>query len=149
MNVQALPMHRFIDYQGNLVNSLPDWADKETLIKLYRDMVVARTYDAKAVALQRTGKLGTYPSHLGAEAIGIAIGHALSHRDVFIPYYRDMPAMWVRGIPMEKTFNTGGVTNAEAILSLPTATIPVLTCHSACPLPPNALMRSALQQRLK
>ncbi|GMQ48657.1 pyruvate dehydrogenase (acetyl-transferring) E1 component subunit alpha [Vibrio sp. 10N] len=108
MNVQALPMHRFIDYQGHLVSPLPDWADEATLKKLYRDMVVARTYDAKAVALQRTGKLGTYPSHLGAEAIGIAIGHALSHRDVFIPYYRDMPAMWVRGIPMEKNLQYWG-----------------------------------------
>ncbi|MGF1773065.1 pyruvate dehydrogenase (acetyl-transferring) E1 component subunit alpha [Vibrio wakamikoensis] len=108
MNVQALPMHRFIDYQGHLVSSLPDWADEATLKKLYCDMVVARTYDAKAVALQRTGKLGTYPSHLGAEAIGIAIGHALSHRDVFIPYYRDMPAMWLRGIPMEKNLQYWG-----------------------------------------
>ncbi|SEF43025.1 pyruvate dehydrogenase (acetyl-transferring) E1 component subunit alpha [Vibrio hangzhouensis] len=108
MNVQALPMHRFIDYQGKLVSPLPDWADNQTLLQLYRDMVVARTYDAKAVALQRTGKLGTYPSHMGAEAIGIAIGHALSSRDVFVPYYRDMPAMWVRGIPMEKNLQYWG-----------------------------------------
>ncbi|GAL33710.1 branched-chain alpha-keto acid dehydrogenase [Vibrio maritimus] len=128
MNVQALPMHRFIDYQGHLVSPLPDWADEATLKKLYRDMVVARTYDAKAVALQRTGKLGTYPSHLGAEAIGIAIGHALSHRDVFIPYYRDMPAMWVRGIPMEKTYSIGAATNAVAILNSPTAITHAPTC---------------------
>ena len=60
MNVQALPMNRFIDQHGQVVKPLPEWADVTTLKKFYRDMVVARTYDNKAVALQRTGKLGTY-----------------------------------------------------------------------------------------
>jgi len=85
MNVQALPMHRFIDHHGDLVGQLPNWADTETLVGFYRDMVLTRTYDNKAVALQRTGKLGTYPSHLGAEAIGIAVGRALKADDVFAP----------------------------------------------------------------
>ncbi|WP_423841091.1 pyruvate dehydrogenase (acetyl-transferring) E1 component subunit alpha [Vibrio mytili] len=108
MNVQALPMHRFIDHHGNLVSPLPNWADIETILGFYRDMVLTRTYDSKAVALQRTGKLGTYPSHLGAEAIGIAVGRALKASDVFIPYYRDMPAMWCRGIGMEKNLQYWG-----------------------------------------
>ncbi|MGF1695207.1 pyruvate dehydrogenase (acetyl-transferring) E1 component subunit alpha [Vibrio lamellibrachiae] len=108
MNVQSLPMHRFIDHHGQLVTTLPDWAEQDLLKKFYCDMVLTRTYDNKAVALQRTGKLGTYPSHLGAEAIGIAIGRALKPDDVFIPYYRDLPAMWARGIPMEKNLQYWG-----------------------------------------
>jgi pyruvate dehydrogenase E1 component alpha subunit len=108
MTVQALPMHRFIDHQGNIVCDLPSWAEPSLLVEFYRDMLLTRTYDNKAVALQRTGKLGTYPSHLGAEAIGIAIGHALKVDDVFIPYYRDMPAMWARGIAMEKNLEYWG-----------------------------------------
>ncbi len=108
MNVQALPMLRFIDHLGESVNQLPSWADSATLTQYYKDMVMSRTYDNKAVALQRTGKLGTYPSHLGAEAYGVAIGHAMLPNDVFIPYYRDMPAMWVRGVPMEKNLQYWG-----------------------------------------
>ncbi|MGR5148470.1 pyruvate dehydrogenase (acetyl-transferring) E1 component subunit alpha [Photobacterium alginatilyticum] len=108
MNVQALPMHRFIDHHGNLVDQLPAWADQPTLKGFYCDMVLTRIYDNKAIALQRTGKLGTYPSHLGSEAIGIAIGRALKAEDVFIPYYRDMPAMWARGIGMEKNLQYWG-----------------------------------------
>ncbi|MDK9778495.1 MULTISPECIES: pyruvate dehydrogenase (acetyl-transferring) E1 component subunit alpha [unclassified Vibrio] len=108
MNVQALPMHRFIDHDGNLVSQLPNWADLETLVGFYQDMVLTRTYDNKAVALQRTGKLGTYPSHLGSEAVGIAVGRALKASDVFVPYYRDMPAMWCRGIGMEKNLQYWG-----------------------------------------
>lgn len=108
MNVQAMPMHRFIDHRGSLVQPLPSWADLATLRDFYRDMVLTRAYDLKAVALQRTGKLGTYPSHLGSEAIGISIGHALLASDVFIPYYRDLPAMWKRGIGMEKNLQYWG-----------------------------------------
>ncbi|MCK6263437.1 pyruvate dehydrogenase (acetyl-transferring) E1 component subunit alpha [Vibrio sp. ZSDE26] len=108
MNVQSLPMHRFIDHNGQLVTPLPHWADDALLTRFYCDMVLTRTYDNKAVALQRTGKLGTYPSHLGAEAIGIAIGRALKPEDVFVPYYRDLPAMWARGIPMEKNLQYWG-----------------------------------------
>ncbi|MCW8329321.1 pyruvate dehydrogenase (acetyl-transferring) E1 component subunit alpha [Photobacterium sp. SDRW27] len=108
MNVQALPMQRYIDHHGSLVDQLPTWADQATLKGFYCDMVLTRVYDNKAVALQRTGKLGTYPSHLGSEAIGIAIGRALKPDDVFIPYYRDMPAMWARGIGMEKNLQYWG-----------------------------------------
>ncbi|WP_299013137.1 pyruvate dehydrogenase (acetyl-transferring) E1 component subunit alpha [uncultured Photobacterium sp.] len=108
MNVQALPMHRYIDHNGSPVDQLPVWADQSTLTGFYRDMVLTRVYDNKAVALQRTGKLGTYPSHVGSEAIGIAVGRALQPNDVFIPYYRDMPAMWARGIAMEKNLQYWG-----------------------------------------
>ncbi|MGB1319914.1 MAG: pyruvate dehydrogenase (acetyl-transferring) E1 component subunit alpha [Vibrio gallaecicus] len=108
MNVQALPMYRFIDHNGDLISPLPHWAKPSKLIQYYCDMLLTRTYDNKAVALQRTGKLGTYPSHLGAEAIGIAIGRAMAPQDVFVPYYRDMPAMWARGISMEKNLQYWG-----------------------------------------
>ncbi|ASM98752.1 pyruvate dehydrogenase (acetyl-transferring) E1 component subunit alpha [Vibrio vulnificus] len=108
MNIQALPMHRFLDYEGNVQSPLPSWASGERLVQFYRDMLITRAYDNKAVALQRTGKLGTYPSHLGSEAFGVGIGHALKPSDVFIPYYRDMPAMWVRGIGMEKNLQYWG-----------------------------------------
>ncbi len=108
MQVQTLPMERYIDHNGQRSRPLPAWATNACLITLYRDMQLTRTYDRKAVALQRTGKLGTYPSHLGAEAIGVGIGHAMHPNDVFIPYYRDMPAMWVRGIPMEKNLQYWG-----------------------------------------
>jgi len=91
----------YIDASGQLQRPLPAWAEPELLVWLYRQMMLVREYDKKAIALQRTGKLGTYPSHLGAEAVGIATGHAMAPDDVYIPYYRDMPALLMRGVPME------------------------------------------------
>lgn len=145
MNVQALPMRRFIDHAGELVAPLPSWADIPLLTQFYRDMLVTRAYDNKAVALQRTGKLGTYPSHLGSEAFGVAVGHALLPSDVFIPYYRDMPAMWVRGIGMEKTCNIGAVMSVAATMLPPRANCATMICHFVCRSPHNAPMRLALR----
>lgn len=102
MTIQTQPMRRFIDHAGHVVSPLPAWATAEQLCDFYRHMVFVRQYDKKAIALQRTGQLGTYPSHLGAEAIGIAIGSAMKPRDIFVPYYRDMPALWRRGMSIEQ-----------------------------------------------
>ncbi|TMG82814.1 MAG: pyruvate dehydrogenase (acetyl-transferring) E1 component subunit alpha, partial [Betaproteobacteria bacterium] len=63
---------QFIDSQGEPTQPLPPFAsDPATLIALYRAMVLARAFDAKAIALQRTGKIGTFASALGQEAVGV------------------------------------------------------------------------------
>src|SRR5215831_15370406 len=72
---------RFLDPNGNAVRALPDFAaDRAELVALYRGMVLARTFDAKAVALQRTGRLGTFPSALGQEAVAVGIAAAILPR---------------------------------------------------------------------
>ncbi|WP_341501132.1 pyruvate dehydrogenase (acetyl-transferring) E1 component subunit alpha [Gallaecimonas sp. GXIMD4217] len=92
---------QYLDEEGNVVQPLPAWADNlDLLVEFYRHMVLVRTYDKKAIALQRTGQMGTYPSHLGAEAIGIGVGAAMDVEDVYVPYYRDMPTMYMRGATM-------------------------------------------------
>ena len=57
---------------------LPENTDWPRLVDGYRHMALIRTFDKKAVNLQRTGKLGTYASCLGAEAIATAGGMALA-----------------------------------------------------------------------
>ena len=50
-----------IDPSGKPVSELPPFArDANELKSLYRAMVLTRAFDAKAIALQRTGRLGTY-----------------------------------------------------------------------------------------
>lgn len=68
------------------------------ILDAYRTMCLIRSFDQKAIALQRTGKLGTYPSILGQEAMGVAIGHALQEDDIFAPYYRDIACQYLRGV---------------------------------------------------
>jgi len=92
---------QFIDKDGNVVQPLPAFAeDRETLVSLYRAMVLTRSFDAKAIALQRTGRLGTYPSSLGQEAVGVAIGHAMRPDDIFAGTYREHAVQLMRGVSM-------------------------------------------------
>lgn len=72
----------------------------ELLQEAYRWMTLTRVYDQKAVALQRTGQMGTYPSSLGQEAIGVAVGLAMADNDVLVPYYRDHATFLIRGWPI-------------------------------------------------
>lgn len=77
--------------------------DDDTLRELYRQMVFLRTLDEKAVALQRTGRLGTYASSLGHEALSVGAGLAMASDDVLVPYYRDLGAQTLRGVAPEET----------------------------------------------
>ncbi|NRB38837.1 MAG: pyruvate dehydrogenase (acetyl-transferring) E1 component subunit alpha [Pseudomonadales bacterium] len=76
--------------------------DTDKILALYQTMVLTRTFDSKAIALQRTGRLGTYASCLGQEAIGTAIGHMLEASDVFVQAYRETAALLKRGVKMQE-----------------------------------------------
>jgi 2-oxoisovalerate dehydrogenase E1 component alpha subunit len=96
---------RFLDPKGNAVRPLPDFAaDRAELVALYRAMVLARAFDAKAVALQRTGRLGTFPSALGQEAVAIGIAAAMRKDDVFLPAFREHGAQLWRGVSLVELF---------------------------------------------
>ena len=82
--------------------ALPSGMTIADVIKAYETMVLTRVFDQKAIALQRTGKMGTYPSILGQEAISTAIGMTMLQSDVFVPYYRDQAAMFLRGVLLEE-----------------------------------------------
>ena len=97
---------RVIDASGRPVSEpLPPVArDRDTLVGMYRAMVLTRTFDAKAVALQRTGRLGTYPSCLGQEAVAVGVGAAMRAEDVLLPYAREQGAQLLRGVTLEELF---------------------------------------------
>jgi 2-oxoisovalerate dehydrogenase E1 component alpha subunit len=88
---------------GTVLRSLPGFAsDTELLISLLRAMALLRAFDLKAVALQRTGRLGTYPVSLGQEAVSVGIASAMKEQDVLFPSYRDTGALIWRGVKMEE-----------------------------------------------
>lgn len=92
---------QFLNPHGEAIQALPEFArDPANLIPLYRAMVVTRQFDTKAIALQRTGQLGTFASSLGQEAIGVGVGSAMRPEDVFLPSYRDHATQLWRGVTM-------------------------------------------------
>jgi pyruvate dehydrogenase E1 component alpha subunit len=69
-------------------------------VALYRALVLTRAFDAKAIALQRTGKIGTFASALGQEAVGVGTASAMRPEDVLVPSYRDHAAQFFRGVSL-------------------------------------------------
>lgn len=102
---------QYLDPEGKPAQGkLPKFAEnKDELLKMYRMMSLVRVFDTKAIALQRTGQLGTYASCLGHEATHVGIGAAMRPEDAFFPMYREYGAQFWRGVkPHEVLLFWGG-----------------------------------------
>src|SRR3974377_2219854 len=96
---------RMLDTNGKVVGNLPDFArDQTELLRLYRTLVLTRTFDTKAIALQRTGRLGTYASSLGQEAVAVGVAAAMQPNDVVLPSFREHGAQIWRGVTLKELF---------------------------------------------
>lgn len=101
---------QFIAPDGNAATVLPAFAgESATLIELYSALVFTRAFDQKAVALQRTGRLGTFASSLGQEAVSVGVCSAMHDNDVFLPSFREQGGQLWRGVtPLELLLYWGG-----------------------------------------
>jgi pyruvate dehydrogenase E1 component alpha subunit len=98
-----IPYYQYLDEKGQIAADAPALAkDLDKLLQLYSLMVLVRMMDTKAIALQRTGKLGTYPSTRGQEAVFVGVGHAMEKTDILVPYYRDMGSLIQRGVKLSQ-----------------------------------------------
>ncbi len=99
------PIYQMIDEDGQLVRE----EDKERLTdelirEFYYHMVRIRTFDRKAISLQRQGRLGTYAPFEGQEASQAGSALALGEEDWVFPTYRDHGATLTYGANMARTF---------------------------------------------
>ena len=99
------PMYQMMNENGELVRE----SDKERLTdelvrEFYYHMVRIRTFDRKAISLQRQGRLGTYAPFEGQEAAQAGSALALGNEDWVFPTYRDHGATLTFGANMARTF---------------------------------------------
>jgi pyruvate dehydrogenase E1 component alpha subunit len=129
-----IPYSQFLDPHGKVVTPLPAFAqDPAALLPLYKAMVLMRTYDAKAIALQRTGQLGTYASILGKEAVEAGVGAAMARDDVFLCTYRENGVQIMRGVTMHELFVYWGGDERGSDFAVPRRDFPVcITIASQC-----------------
>ena len=92
-------MFSLINPDGSVRDRLP--ITLEEMRGLYADMVEARTYDQKCMAMQRQGRLATYAPFEGQEAAQIGAAAALRGDDWVAGTYRDAALMWRAGYPWE------------------------------------------------
>lgn len=85
-------------------NSLPDseppeGLNEKNLLEMYRWHVLLRTFDERAVALQRQGRIGTYALYWGEEATQAGTLYAMDDGDWVFPSYRQNAIGMLRGVP--------------------------------------------------
>ena len=97
---------RYLDAQGTLVHPLPEaLSEPRAMVRLYRAMVLARTLDAKCVALNRQGRLGTYATAYGQEAVPVGVASAMRAGDILVPSYRENAALLWRGVGIHEVLS--------------------------------------------
>lgn len=82
---------------------MPGFTDSD-LSRAYELLVLARTFDERALALQREGRLGTYPPIRGQEAAQVGSALALSPADWVFPSFREMGVFLTLGFPIPQLF---------------------------------------------
>ncbi|HSH69045.1 MAG TPA: thiamine pyrophosphate-dependent enzyme, partial [Deferrisomatales bacterium] len=92
-----------MDPDGRVDASLRPELDDRQIAHLYERLTAIRTADQLALRLQREGRMGTYAPVLGQEACQAGAA-ALGEGDWLVPSYREMGAMWLRGVPLEAIY---------------------------------------------
>jgi len=80
--------------------TVPDLSD-ERFRAIYRDLVITRRFDERAVSLQRQGRIGTYAPCAGQEGSAVGSTHALADDDLISYQYREHGAVVVRDLLTE------------------------------------------------
>lgn len=98
-------MFQVIDENGQLIDERYKQDMTEDLIKtFYYHMLRIRTFDRKAISLQRQGRIGTYAPFEGQEASQVGSALALGKDDWVFPTYRDHGATLTFGANMARTY---------------------------------------------
>jgi pyruvate dehydrogenase E1 component alpha subunit len=87
-----------LDPDGNADEDAIKDIPVEKIKEMYRLMVFTRLWNAKALSLQRQGRMGTLASVKGQEASNIGMGMALKPEDWFCPSFREAGAQLARGL---------------------------------------------------
>jgi pyruvate dehydrogenase E1 component alpha subunit len=87
---------------GSCNEALRPALDDQQVRRMYRQMLLLRIYDRKAVSLQRQGRFGTYAQMEGQEASLVASTYALQPQDWITTSYRETGAMWLHGVPLKQ-----------------------------------------------
>jgi pyruvate dehydrogenase E1 component alpha subunit len=95
---------QILDESGIVDTALEPKLQTEMLDKIYRLLVLGRVWDKKSLALQRTGRIYTYPPLEGQEAISVGATLAAGMDDWLFPTYREASLVYyMRGHPSYKS----------------------------------------------
>lgn len=93
---------QIIDADGRVDEAMDPQLPDDELLRIYRAMVLTRTFDVRMLRMQRQGKMGTFAPGFGQEATQIGQVYPLTKDDWYSPSYRSFGAQIWRGWEMER-----------------------------------------------
>lgn len=98
-------MFGVLDKDGKITNKdfEPD-IDDDTLVHMYKTMVLARIADVKALQYQRQGRMLTFAPVQGQEACQIGPMAASAKSDWLVPAFREAAAMLYKGVSLKQSY---------------------------------------------
>ncbi|HRI84800.1 MAG TPA: dehydrogenase E1 component subunit alpha/beta [Ignavibacteria bacterium] len=78
--------------------------DNDTLLSLYKGILLPRLIEEKMLLLLRKGKISKWFSGIGQEAISVGVSMALDRDEYILPMHRNLGVFTVKGLPLAKLF---------------------------------------------
>src|SRR5437016_5531721 len=101
--MSAVTRHRVLRPDGGLLDGASPRLDLERTVEGLRWMMLSRAFDARATALQRQGRFGTFSPVKGQEASVVGTSMPLDPAtDWIAPSYRELPALVRHGHTLER-----------------------------------------------
>lgn len=79
--------------------------DNDTLLNLYKKMLLPRMIEEKMLILLRQGKVSKWFSGIGQEAISVGCTMALQQDEYILPLHRNLGVFTSKGIPLDRLFS--------------------------------------------
>ena len=93
---------QILNERGEIVDAkIEPKISREELKRMYALMILARTFDDKALKIQRQGRIGTYLPVRGQEACQIGSAILMKKSDWMFPAFREHAAYFTRGMPIK------------------------------------------------
>ncbi|MDA8168472.1 MAG: pyruvate dehydrogenase (acetyl-transferring) E1 component subunit alpha [Nitrospiraceae bacterium] len=93
-----------LDARGNADPALMPPLGGAEIKKMYEYLAIARTFDDRALSMQREGRIGTYASIRGQEASQVGSALAFDKKDLIFPSYRESGVFIARDYPLHMLF---------------------------------------------
>ena len=97
----------------------PGKIKQDTLVGLYKKMLLPRLVEEKMLLLLRQGQISKWFSGIGQEAIAAGVTAALSPEEYVLPMHRNLGVFTGREVPLERLLRNG----KEKQVDLPKAVI--------------------------